>query len=204
MFSKALVHLRRQWMGALALFLVLTGGSAYAAGALDGPLSGTNRVGSLDIIDGQVRSEDIGTGQVKTIDLGAGAVTEAKLAPAAQLTTPSLLSCGAGKSWSGFDHPVGYLRDRDGIVHLQGDAACDTTSTNSTQTIFNLPLGFRPAQPGDLAFVARAEVAGGGAFPDTLFVDSSAGAVVPEAPAARISLDGVSFRCAPSGSNGCP
>jgi hypothetical protein len=31
MFSKALVHLRRQWMGALALFLVLTGSVTYAA-----------------------------------------------------------------------------------------------------------------------------------------------------------------------------
>ena len=29
--SRVLVHLRRQWMGALALFLVLTGGVAYAA-----------------------------------------------------------------------------------------------------------------------------------------------------------------------------
>ena len=30
MGSKFFVHLRRQWMGALALFLVLTGGVAYA------------------------------------------------------------------------------------------------------------------------------------------------------------------------------
>src|SRR5947208_10307831 len=31
MLSKPLAHLRRQWMGALALSLVLTGGTAYAA-----------------------------------------------------------------------------------------------------------------------------------------------------------------------------
>jgi hypothetical protein len=63
MASKALAHLRRQWMGALALFLVLTGGTAYAAGALDGPLPGTNRVGSLDIINGQVLAADVGNGR---------------------------------------------------------------------------------------------------------------------------------------------
>jgi hypothetical protein len=204
MFSKALVHLRRQWMGALALFLVLTGGTAYAAGALDGPLPGTNQVGSLDIINGQVLSADVGNGQVKTADLGAGAVTEAKLAPAAQLTTASLLSCGGGNNWGSLDHPVAYLRDRDGIVHLQGDAGCNDGFTNSTQPIFALPNGFRPASGAALAVVVRAEAAGGGAFPDTLFVGGTTGAVTPEAAASRISLDGVSFRCAPSGQDGCP
>lgn len=53
------MHVRSQWMGALAL-LVALGGTAYAAsGPLDGPAPGKNSVGSLDVIDGQVQSADI-------------------------------------------------------------------------------------------------------------------------------------------------
>ncbi len=59
MGSKFFVHLRRQWMEALALFLVLTGGVAYAA----------NTVFSSDIVNGEVKSVDIGTGQVQTADV---------------------------------------------------------------------------------------------------------------------------------------
>jgi hypothetical protein len=52
-------HLRAQWMGALALFLVIAGGTAYAA----------NTIGSSDIIDGQVKSADIGNNQVYSADV---------------------------------------------------------------------------------------------------------------------------------------
>jgi hypothetical protein len=73
-------HLRRQWMGALALFLVLTGGVAYAA----------NTIASGDIIDGEVKTADLGAnavnssklanGQVQVADLGQGAVATDELA----------------------------------------------------------------------------------------------------------------------------
>ena len=59
MRSKFFVHLRRQWMGALALFLVLAGGTAYAA----------NSVFSEDIVDGEVKSVDIGNNQVRSADV---------------------------------------------------------------------------------------------------------------------------------------
>jgi hypothetical protein len=60
MAAKLFAHLRQQWMGALALFLVLASGTAYAA----------NTVFSSDIVDGQV----------KTADLDGGAVTSEKVA----------------------------------------------------------------------------------------------------------------------------
>jgi hypothetical protein len=59
MLRTALTHLRAQWMGALALFLVIAGGTAYAA----------NTIGSSDIIDGQVKSADIGNNQVYSADV---------------------------------------------------------------------------------------------------------------------------------------
>jgi hypothetical protein len=60
MLRTVLTHLRAQWMGALALLLVLAGGTAYAA----------NTVFSGDIVNGEV----------KTVDLANRAVTMAKLA----------------------------------------------------------------------------------------------------------------------------
>ena len=60
MLRRAGSHVRNQWMGALSLFLVLAGGTAAAATvALDGPATGQNSVGSLDIIDRQVQNVDI-------------------------------------------------------------------------------------------------------------------------------------------------
>src|SRR3954447_3174095 len=59
--------LRAQWMGALALFLVIAGGTAYAA----------NTVGSSDIIDESILSQDLKNGEVKSVDIGNNQVTSA-------------------------------------------------------------------------------------------------------------------------------
>ena len=64
---RVIAHLRQQWMGALALFLVLTGGVAYAA----------DSVFSADIVDGEVKSADIGTAAVRSTDIGNSQVTSA-------------------------------------------------------------------------------------------------------------------------------
>jgi hypothetical protein len=67
MIRKLGSQIRNQWIGTLALFLVLGGGTAFAAsGAIDGPLPGVDQVGSLDIIDGQVLNADIGKKQVNS------------------------------------------------------------------------------------------------------------------------------------------
>jgi hypothetical protein len=85
--KRLLGHVRDQWMGALALFLVLTSGTAWA---VNGPLAGTNTVGSADIIDGEVTSADVaanavGGGKiidrsVKNADLALGAVSSNTIA----------------------------------------------------------------------------------------------------------------------------
>ena len=54
-----LAHLRDQWMGALALFLVISGGTAYAA----------NTIGSSDIKNESILSQDVKNGQVLSPDL---------------------------------------------------------------------------------------------------------------------------------------
>jgi hypothetical protein len=86
MLRKVLLHVRAQWMGALALFLVIAGGTAYAA----------NTIGSSDIIDGEVKTADLATnavnsakiadGQVTAADIGQGAVATAELKNDAVIT----------------------------------------------------------------------------------------------------------------------
>jgi hypothetical protein len=65
MLARILGHLRAQWMGALALFLVLAGGVAY----------GANTVFSSDIVDGEVRTADIGNQQVRSADVRDDSLT---------------------------------------------------------------------------------------------------------------------------------
>lgn len=69
-------HLSNQWMGALSLFLVLGGGTAYAV----------ETIGSGDIIDESIRSVDLRNGQVLSADvrddaLAGGGLRAADLAP---------------------------------------------------------------------------------------------------------------------------
>ena len=61
--------IRDQWMGALALLLVLASGTAYAA----------NTVLSTDIVDGQVKTLDLANGAVTVAKIADGSITGDKL-----------------------------------------------------------------------------------------------------------------------------
>jgi hypothetical protein len=71
MSGKFFAHVRQQWMGGLALFLVLTGGTAYAA----------NTVFSSDIVDGEVKEADIGQGAVASAEIKNDSVANGDVAP---------------------------------------------------------------------------------------------------------------------------
>jgi hypothetical protein len=76
MFStKVRVVVQQQWAGLIALFLVLTGGVAWASHP-----GGANTINSADIIDGPVMTADVGRGEVRTGDILDGAVKTAELA----------------------------------------------------------------------------------------------------------------------------
>ena len=59
----------KDWAGVLALFLVLAGGTAYAA----------NTIISSDIVDGQVKTVDLGSAAVTVDKLANGSVTSDKV-----------------------------------------------------------------------------------------------------------------------------
>jgi hypothetical protein len=67
MLRTVLAHLRAQWMGALALFIVIAGGTAYAA----------DTIGSSDVINESLLSEDFKNNEVKSVDIDNNQVQSA-------------------------------------------------------------------------------------------------------------------------------
>jgi hypothetical protein len=99
------------------------------------------------------------------------------------------------------NNDVSFTRDPLGIVHLHGVATkCGTPA--SGDTIFTLPAGSRPAKLEHFGTVA-ADAFG------AIIVDPDGHVTAVAGNFSRgtggwISLDGLTFRCGPSGVNGCP
>ncbi len=111
------------------------------------------------------------------------------------------------KNYGGEFNTAAFARDRAGIVHLKGlvdaeDGEGCAFVAASDRHIFTLPPGYRPVARG--LHIALTNGALG-----RLDI-TTGGRVQVEAPTteanARVyfQLDGISFRCAPSGANGCP
>jgi len=177
-------------MATVAAFLAL-GGAAWAVA-----IAPKNSVVSKSIKNGEVRNKD----------LAGGSVDAAKLDTPAEFTSLGLPDafggCGAvGDSWASLspdvNNTVSYYRDPAGIVHLRGVAIKCNFALN---TGLVLPAGFRPGK--NEIFAPLFSDAG----VSRLNIESS-GIVSPSpisAPGSWVSLDGISFRCAPSGQDGCP
>ena len=112
--------------------------------------------------------------------------------------------CSPNDNWldssANVNNEVGYSRDQFGRVFLQG-VATKCGNPPSGNTIFTLPAGFRPAKLEHFGTVAA------NAF-GAVEVDNSGHVMVAAGDVGFltgwISLDGLSFRCGPSGSDGCP
>jgi hypothetical protein len=198
----------------LALFLAL-GGGALAASNL-----GKNTVGSKQLKKNAVTTAKIKNKAVTGAKIKPGTITGTQVNASTLGTVPvanlanSLAPLEAvhlvgAPGQPGFENnwkngpaegaftfnPVGFFKDHEGIVHLQGVA----TGGLSGKPIFHLPPGFRPG-PGKIV-VEPAICSGGsctGAGP-LIIIGSNAppavgdGAVVLSG-ATIVGLDGVSFR----------
>jgi hypothetical protein len=148
-------------MSSIAVFLVL-GGTAFAATQL-----GKNSVGTKQLKKNAVSAAKIKKNAVTTAKIKKDAVTGAKVNEGTLETVPSanvangLVPLEAthlvgapnepgfengstnfpGEGGLGFN-PVGFYKDHDGIVHLQGIAKA---GTGTIPSVFTLPPGFRPA-----------------------------------------------------------
>ena len=82
MFAKVLAHLRRQYAGFLALFIVLGGTSyAVATGSIDSREIKNNTIRSKDIRNGQIRGHDIRRGAVTSSHLKNGSLRRVEFRP---------------------------------------------------------------------------------------------------------------------------
>ena len=147
-----------------------------------------------------------------TLELGAAGWNEVGDGDGPPFTPyPSL---GFTQVWANFDgvhHTVAFRRDQTGFVHLKGlvrftpvpDCFCVLAHDAAIPwEVFTLPLGFRPAARESQITLQQGRLAGievhasGQVILDLIGADMGKGEWA--------SLDTITFRCAPSGSNGCP
>ena len=195
-------------MASIAVFIAL-GAGAYAAGLAP------NIVKSRQIVNGQVKKKDLADGGVTTEKIADGAVTDADLAAGEAPRfvgaegQPGFLDNEGACPWSNFDsthQQAAFFRDPFGVVHLQGlvkatDNGCDFGFGDGS--IFLLPAGYRPEKGSVDAALTNNKAT-------RINVNPANGAVSVDGSMASVlditnwvSLDGISFRCAPSGENGC-
>jgi len=175
-------------------------GVAYAAGPLK---SGDPAGGDL-------------TGTYPDPVVADGAITPAKLNAGVQFTNVALgewqgTTCAdlAPGWYNNFDNAlvrrVGYSRDSFGMVHLRGQAINCTGSVALGTTVFVLPAGFRPDLPPGGQETFAGLIPGASPRVGTVVVRGAGNVEVFSVQNGEsISFSGVTFRCGPSGQNGCP
>jgi len=167
----------------IALFIAL-GGVSYAAFHLP-----KNSVRSKNIVNHQVKGQDL--------------VTPSPIQPAGLVTALDCSSAGPDQWIS--QNPdvfgnVGYYRGLDGQVHLAGTTQ-KCGSPPSGAVVFQLPSGYRPQNTQE----QTASVVTGAPAATTNVIAFDDGEISVNANSNdAVSLAGISFRCAPPGTNGCP
>jgi len=93
---------------------------------------------------------------------------------------------------------TGYWRDPFGVVHLRGFAI---RCGHAEPSIFTLPPGFRPGKRERFVAIMENPTLAMGQVTVEAKGDVVADEVIENG---SIALDGITFKCAPSGSDGCP
>jgi hypothetical protein len=193
----------------------------YGIGSVSGARIQDNNVTGLDIAEGAVFGGDIANNSLTGDD-----INEASLSLAAESWhevgspgEPAFNNPGGDLcDWKNFDtshNSAAFLRDRFGFVHLKGlvdaENRGDCNLVDKVDTwIFRLPAGYRPARREVHVTLTNGALGRISIDGPALTPGLGAGAVSIDPPTTFanaeqwISLDGISFRCAPSGSNGCP
>ncbi len=195
----------------ICLFLLLGTATAIAAGQL-----GKNTVGSKQLKKNSVTAAKIKKNAVTGAKIKKDAVTGAKVNESTLGTVPSATLANSlspmeathivgAPGEPGFENgssnfavpgvqfnPVGFYKDHDGVVHLQGVAVVGKGT--GVVSIFTLPPGFRPAPGHILAFEQSLEdsaiVAGSNTVLEGLDLSGKVSGIEEE----LANLEGITFR----------
>jgi hypothetical protein len=212
----------------LALFVAVGTGGAYAANTVFSSDIVNGEVKSVDIGDNEINSADVKDQTLNTFDvhtfLGVDVVDNTLTGADVDESTLNLAAepwhevgtageppfdngfCVWSNADAGSHNTAAFLRDRFGFVHLKGyvraTGACDQ---NVGLDPFVLPNGYRTAKQEVHPTLTNN-------VPWRINVNPTGNVEIePATPdmwnnnfSQWISLDGISFRCAPSGQNGCP
>ena len=183
-------------MATVAVFLAL-GGAGYAAVSING-----KDIKNRTISAQKVRKHTLTGTEIKLSKLGTvPAASKAKTAGlATNLVAPEALHLVGNpgqpvfqNGWKneGFDlGPAAFYKDREGIVHLQGNVVPGGTTTFPSH-MFTLPPGYRPA--ADQEFAAVMVHAGTSAI-EHEEVQKLGDVVLYDTVTGDVSLSGVTFR----------
>lgn len=209
-------------MSTIAVFLLLGGASAFAASQLGKNSVGTKQLKNNAVTTAKLKKEAVTAAKVKKQSLTGTQINLAKLGTvpnathaanadsAASLTPAEPLRLVGAAGQPGFLggsknipealpgsrlQPVGFYKDHEGIVHLEGIAKGGTATIGGSEfvPIFQLPPGFRPAS-GVLKIFASGTLAAlvGGSSTSLEGVNIEGDVIGREEEA--VLLEGITFR----------
>jgi hypothetical protein len=197
----------------LALFIAVGGASAFAASQL-----GKNSVGTKQLKKNAVTAAKIKKNAVTTAKINKDAVTGAKVNESTLATVPSanlanslapmeathIVGAPGEPGFEGGSHnvgssgplglnSVGFYKDHDGVVHLQGIAETGKATIGGVASVFTLPPGFRPA-PGKALIFEIVDEGGTIIVGSNTFFEGDLSGRVLGGEENLVVLDGITFR----------
>jgi hypothetical protein len=203
-------------MSTIAVFLVVSGGAAYAASHLGKNSVGTKQLKKNSVTTAKIKKEAVTAAKVKRGTLTGTQIDASTLGTVPTAQRANTLAPGedwhlvGGPGEPAFDNgwhdlsipgkespeAVAFAKDAEGYVHLRGGAAWG----GSGATVFHLPPGFRPASnsflnfPGICANCSPQALGIATIFGSNTEFHRDGAVLANTAGATTLGLDGITFR----------
>ena len=207
-------------------------GASNSTTAVNGSLTGADISGQqasaargAPYVNGSLTTHDIAEGTLRGVDVRDNALTGADVDESSlgaigsegwhNVGAPgepgfwevNTEECGTTQGWeNALGSSLGFYRDRMGRVFLRGGIVDGQTAWGNNglcAIVFVLPPGYHPSQDEN-HLALTAEYPAGMFEPAHVSINQHGAVSVERANEDWVALDGISFRCGPSGVNGCP